>query len=141
MAGPALVTGGSGFVGGAIVVRLVAGGREVRALARSSEAAATVEQRGAVPVAGDVLDVDSLAAAMAGCETVFHTAGVNAMCRRDPRPMLRANVEGSGNVIVAARRARVRRVVVTSSGAAIGEAKGTVGHESSPQRGWFLSNY
>lgn len=141
MSGPALVTGGSGFVGGALLARLVTDGREVRALARSDEAAATVSDRGATPVAGDVLDLDGLANAMQGCEVVFHAAGVNAMCLRDPRPMLRANVEGSGNVIVAARRAGVRRVVYTSSASAIGEPHGTVGREDSPHRGSFLSSY
>lgn len=141
MTGPALVTGGSGFVGGALLERLVADGREVRALARSDEAAATVSERGATPVAGDVLDLDGLADATQGCEIVFHAAGVNAMCLRDPRPMLRANVEGSGNVIVAARRAGVRRVVYTSSASAIGEPHGTVGREDSPHRGSFLSSY
>lgn len=141
MTGPALVTGGSGFVGGALLERLVADGREVRALARSNEAAAKVSERGATPVTGDVLDVDGLADAMQGCEVVFHAAGVNAMCLRDPRPMLRANVEGSGNVIVAAQRAGVRRVVYTSSASAIGEPHGTVGREDSPHRGSFLSSY
>lgn len=141
MTGPTLVTGGSGFVGGALLERLVTDGRDVRALARSDEAAATVSARGATPIAGDVFDLEGLAGAMHGCEIVFHAAGVNAMCLRDPRPMLRANVEGSGNVIVAARRAGVRRVVYTSSASAIGEPHGTVGREDSPHRGSFLSSY
>jgi len=141
VSGPAFVTGGSGFVGGALLERLVADEREVRALARSDEAAAIVSERGATPAAGDVLDLEGLAGAMQGCEVVFHAAGVNAMCLRDPRPMLRANVEGSGNVIVAARRAGVRRVVYTSSASAIGEPHGTVGREDSPHRGSFLSSY
>lgn len=141
MTGRALVTGGSGFVGGALLERLVAEGREVRALARSDGAAATVSGRGATPVVGDVLDLEALAGAMQGCEVVFHAAGVNAMCQRDPRPMLRANIEGSGNVIVAARRAGVRRVVYTSSASALGEFRGTVGREDSPHRGRFLSSY
>jgi dihydroflavonol-4-reductase len=139
--GPAFVTGGSGFVGGALLERLVADGREVRALARSDWAAARVSGRGATPVAGDVLDLERLAAVMDGCETVFHAAGVNAMCLRDPRPMLRANIEGSGNVIVAARRAGVRRVVYTSSASTLGEPRGTIGREDSPHRGRFLSSY
>lgn len=141
MTGPALVTGGSGFVGGALLERLIGDGREVRALTRSEEAAAAVSARGATPVSGDVLDLEGLADAMHGCEIVFHAAGVNAMCLSDPRPMVRANVEGSGNVIVAARRAGVRRVVYTSSASAIGEPRGTVGREDSPHRGSFLSSY
>lgn len=139
--GRVLVIGGTGFIGGATLVRLVSEGREVRALARSPEAERTLRTAGAEPVRGDVLDPVALESAMRGCDTVFHMAGVNAMCVRDPRPMLRANVEGSGNVVAAAAAARVRRVVYTSSAAAIGEAEGTIGSEVSEHRGWFLSSY
>jgi dihydroflavonol-4-reductase len=138
---PVLVTGGSGFVGGALLERLVADGREVRALARSPEAAASVSARGAHAVPGDVLDLDALTEAMRGCDSVFHTAGVNEMCVRDPGPMLRTNVVGSGNVVRAAARTGVRRVVHTSSAAALGEARGTIGREDAPHRGSFLSRY
>lgn len=141
MAGSVLLTGGSGFVGGAILRRLVAAGWEVRALARSAASAATVEGLGATPVPGDVLDLDALVAAMTGCRSVFHVAGVNAMCLRDPRPMVRVNVEGSENVVRAAARAGVGRIVHTSSAAAIGERRGTIGREDSQHRGSFLSSY
>jgi len=136
-----LVTGGSGFVGGAVVRRLVEEGRDVVALARSDEAAAAVGRLGARPVRGDVLDPASLEAGMRGCDTVFHAAGVSQTCARDPRPMFRANVEGTRNVIEAAARAGVARVVHTSSAATIGEESGTTGREDTPHRGWFLTAY
>jgi dihydroflavonol-4-reductase len=139
--GPAFVTGGSGFVGGALLARLVQEGRTVRALARSDRAAAAIAGAGAEPVRGDLADPGSLADAMRGSDVVFHVAGVNAMCLRDPSPMFRANVEGSANVIRAAAQAGVGRVVHTSSAAAIGEARDTVGREDSVHRGWFLSRY
>ena len=139
--GPTLVTGGSGLVGRALVRRLVADGRHVRALARSAEAEVAVAELGATPVRGDVLEPASLAEAMAGCPTVFHVAGVNAMCARDPRPMFAVNIEGSANVIRAAASVGVERVVYTSSAAAIGELAGTVGREDSSHRGSYLSNY
>lgn len=141
MPGLALVTGGSGFVGGALLEALAAQGREVRALARTKDAMAAVEARGGRPVRGDVLDIGSLVEGMRGCEVVFHAAGVNAVCVRERRPMYRVNVEGSGNVIRAARVAGVGRVVYTSSAAAIGEARGAVGREDTPHRGWYLSHY
>jgi dihydroflavonol-4-reductase len=136
-----LVTGGTGFLGGAIVARLLADGRTVKALARSDDSASALRELGAEPVRGDVLDLESLTAAMRGCEVVYHAAGVNALCLRDPSPMFDVNVEGSRNVVHAAAAAAVRRVVYTSSGAALGEARGTVGTETSPHRGWFLSSY
>jgi dihydroflavonol-4-reductase len=138
---PVFVTGGSGFLGGALIARLVGEGRTVRALARSDEVAAALAGAGAEAVRGDLADPVSLAEGMRGCDVVFHLAGVNAMCRRDPAPMFSANVEGSANVIRGAARARVDRVVHTSSAAAIGEARDTVGREDSPHRGWFLSRY
>lgn len=138
---PVLVTGGSGFVGGAIVKRLIHDGREVRALARSDAASDALARAGARPVRGNVLDERSLRAAMAGCSTVFHAAGVNAMCLRDPEPMVRTNVEGAVAVVGAAASSGVRRVIHTSSAAAIGEAAGTVGREDTPHRGSYLSAY
>lgn len=141
MSGPVLVTGGSGVVGRALVQRLVAEGRRVRALARSERSAAIVRELGAEPVAGDVLDRASVEAAALGCSTVFHAAGMNAMCLRDPRPMARTNIEGSSTVVRAAAAAGVARLVYTSSASAIGEAPGTVGREDSPHRGSYLSAY
>jgi dihydroflavonol-4-reductase len=139
--GPAFVTGGSGFVGGALLARLVADGREVRALARSAEASSSVEAAGARPVRGDLFDVAALLEGMRGCVTVFHVAGVNAMCVKDPRNMLHTNVEGSDAVVRAAAAVGARRLVLTSSAATIGEATGVVGREDTPHRGTFLSEY
>ena len=90
---------------------------------------------------GDVLDEDSLAAAMAGCELAYHCAGVNSHCPPDPKLLLKVNALGPELVVQAAARAGVRRVVFTSSAAAVGEAHGTVGHEHSIHRGSYLSVY
>ncbi|HMI22564.1 MAG TPA: NAD-dependent epimerase/dehydratase family protein, partial [Gaiellaceae bacterium] len=60
---------------------------------------------------------------------------------RDPSPMFEVNVRGSENVVRAAARAEVERVVYTSSAATLGERKGTVGSEDSLHRGRFLSDY
>jgi dihydroflavonol-4-reductase len=136
-----LVTGGTGVVGRPLLERLVGEGAELSALARSEASAATLRELGAEPVHGDVLDLDSLAAAMRGCEFVYHAAGYNAFCLRDPAPMFEVNVRGSENVVRAAADAGVRRVVYTSSAATLGERKGTVGSEDSPHRGRFLSAY
>lgn len=136
-----LVTGGSGVVGPALVEHLLAEGRPVRALARSDASAAVLADLGATPVPGDVLDTASLRAAMEGIATVFHAAGRNATCLRDPTPLFRTNVDGSTNVIRSAADRGVRRVVYTSSAAVIGELRGTVGREDSPHRGSYLSHY
>ncbi|MBN9624568.1 MAG: NAD(P)H-binding protein, partial [Actinobacteria bacterium] len=72
------LTGGSGFIGGALTAALRERGDEVVALARSAEAAGKVTASGAEPVRGDVLDRSSLDAAIVGCDLVYHVAGVNS---------------------------------------------------------------
>lgn len=139
--GPVLVTGGTGFVGKALVERLVADGAHVRGLARSDESAAALTVLGAEPVRGDVLAPETLPPALEGCSLVFHVAGANAFCLRDPSPLYRGNVDGSANVVRAAAAAGVGRLVYTSSAATLGEETGTVGSETTLHRGSFLSHY
>jgi dihydroflavonol-4-reductase len=136
-----LVTGGTGFIGAAIVERLLRDGEHVKALARSDASAQALAAAGAEPVRGDVRDLEALTSGMRGCDVVYHAAGANAFCLRDPAPMFEINVNGSDAVVRGAARAGVRRVVYTSSAATLGEARGSVGTERSPHRGWFLSNY
>jgi dihydroflavonol-4-reductase len=135
------VTGGTGVIGGALVGRLLERGDHVVGLARSEEAARSLESRGAEVVRADAMDEDALARGMDRCELAFNVAGLNSLCVEDPRPMERLNVDGPVLAVRAAQRAGVRRLIHTSSAATIGEAPGTVGSETSPHRGWFLSTY
>jgi dihydroflavonol-4-reductase len=135
------LTGGSGFVGGALIRELRAQGDEVVGLARSDTAARTLTERGATPVRGNVLDEDSLAAGMQGCDLAYHVAGLNSHCPKDPSVMMRVNVDGPQNAVRAAAAAGIDRLVLTSSAASLGEAEGTVGTEDSPHRGSYLSVY
>jgi nucleoside-diphosphate-sugar epimerase len=114
----AFVTGGSGFIGGALIRRLVADGRTVRALARSDASADTVRERGAEPVRGDLGDVTSMAAGAAGCEVAFHCAAHlgDWGSRAD---FERGNVQGTRNALAAARQAGVRRFVHVGTEAAL----------------------
>jgi dihydroflavonol-4-reductase len=135
------VTGGTGFLGGAIIERLVAQGRPVKALTRSEDGAGKLRALGAEAVRGNVLDHAALRDAMRRCRVAYHAAGVNAFCLRDPSPLFEVNVRGSSNAVQAAADAGVRRLVYTSSAATLGEERGSHGRESSPHRGWFLSHY
>lgn len=135
------VTGGSGVVGAVIVRHLVEAGYDVRALARSPESSAKLSRLGASVVHGDLLDDTATSRIVKGCERVFHVAGVNEMCSRDPQRMWRVNVEGTLQTLRASARAGVARFIHTSSAATLGEATGTVGFESSKHRGYFLSDY
>jgi len=135
------VTGGSGLVGGHLTSRLVEKDVVVRCLARSASAAAAVADRGAVPVGGDLFDADALREGMWGVNTVFHVGGVNEMCSRNPAEMDRVNIDGTVAVVEAAAVNGVRRVVYTSSAAAIGERQGMVGTEDTVHSGEYLSAY
>jgi nucleoside-diphosphate-sugar epimerase len=114
----AFVTGGSGFIGGALVRRLVADGWTVRALARSDASAAVVRERGAEPVRGELADTASMAAGAAGCELAFHAAAHlgDWGARED---FERGNVQGTRNALAAARQAGVRRFVHVGTEAAL----------------------
>jgi len=137
----AFVTGASGFIGGALTTRLLEGGDEVVGLARSEAAAEKVAAHGAEVARGDLLDEDSIAAGMAGCEVAYHVAGVNSHCPSDPDMLLRVNVGGAEAAVRAAARAGIGRIVYTSSAASLGEAEGTVGTEDCAHRGSYLSVY
>lgn len=114
----AFVTGGSGFIGGHLVRRLVRDGWSVHALARSDRSAAAVSEAGAEPVRGDLDDPASLVEGMEGSDTAFHAAAfVEEWGSR--RDFVRGNVDGTSHVLEAARRAGVRRVVHVGTEAAI----------------------
>jgi dihydroflavonol-4-reductase len=135
------LTGGSGFIGGALIDALHERGDQVVALARSDSAAAVLSERGAEVARGDVLDEDAVTAGMNSCDLVFHVAGMNTLCPGDPVALFHVNVRGTEAVVRAAARAGIRRIVYTSSAAALGEERGTVGDESSQHRGSYLSAY
>jgi dihydroflavonol-4-reductase len=124
-----LVTGGTGFVGRALVVELLASGREVRVLARHPEHTALVGLKVEV-VRGDLRDPDSLAAAAKGCHRVFHVAADYRLWVPDPEVMYAVNVQGTRDLLAAAAEAGVTRIVYTSTVGTLGNpGDGTPGDE------------
>jgi nucleoside-diphosphate-sugar epimerase len=114
----AFVTGGSGFIGGALIRRLRTDGWTVRALARSDASAEKVTAAGAEAVGGDLDDVSAMAAGAGGCELAFHAAAaLGEWGRRED--FERGNVRGTANALDAARRAGVRRFVHVGTEAAL----------------------
>jgi nucleoside-diphosphate-sugar epimerase len=130
----AFVTGGSGFVGGALIERLRREGWDVRALARSERAAERVRELGAEAVSGDLGDGASLRAGAEGCEVCFHAAA-KVEDWGDPADYQRLNVHGTQNVITACREAGVRRLVHVGTEAALMAGQPLVNvDESTPLR-------
>jgi nucleoside-diphosphate-sugar epimerase len=134
MATAAFVTGGSGFIGGRLIARLVADGWTVRALARSEASATAVEALGAEAVRGDLDDRDSMAAGADGCEVTFHLAA--HLGDWGPREEFeRGNVAGTRNALAASETAGVRRFVHCGTEAALMAGQPLVGvDETAPLR-------
>jgi dihydroflavonol-4-reductase len=83
-------------------------------------------------ITGDLRDAASLERAVAGCELLFHVAADYRLWAKDPRELYRSNVDGTRNLLEAAGRAGVRRVVYTSTVGCIGIPHGGIGDESTP---------
>lgn len=119
-----LVTGGTGFIGSRLVHKLATGGDEIRVLVRPSSSLVPLSGLDGriVPVQGDVTDYASLQQAMQGVDEVYHSAGFTYMGGDPSRDKkLRAiNIDGTRNVLKAAREAGVRRVLHVSSITAVG---------------------
>ena len=116
----ALVTGSAGFIGSNVVRALIEDGHDVRALHLPNEDQRNLRGLDVERFAGDVTNKDDMRRAVRGCEVVFHLAAVYALWTKDPAVMQRVNVEGTRNVLDAARAEGVRRVVHTSSIARFG---------------------
>jgi dihydroflavonol-4-reductase len=126
---PALITGASGFLGWHLARVLLDRGYSVRALVRPGS---RVDSLDVEPVIGDLRDADSITRAVSGCGLVFHAAADYRLWAKDPRELYRSNVEGTRNVLQAARQAGVERVVYTSTVGCIGIPESGIGDETAP---------
>jgi dihydroflavonol-4-reductase len=122
-----LVTGASGFLGWHVARLLVERGHTVRALVRPGSRVTGLDVE---TVTGDLRDPDSLDRAVAGCSLVFHVAADYRLWAKDPRELYRSNVDGTHNLLEAAHKARVERIVYTSTVGCIGMPAGGIGDEN-----------
>ena len=114
------VSGGTGFIGGAVVRRLLAEGHQVRALVRPGADTRRLDGLPVERVTGDLSDEAALRQGVAGCDWVFHIAALYSFWGHSWQEFYQTNVEGTRRMLEAAWQAGVRRVVHTSSIAALG---------------------
>lgn len=127
---PTLVTGASGFVGWHVTRKLLDRCHRVRALVRSTSSLRELD--GVERVTGDLRDAASLARAVQGCGLVFHVAADYRLWARNPQELYQTNVDGTRNLLEAARKAGVERVVHTGTVGSIGLKKDGLGEETTP---------
>jgi nucleoside-diphosphate-sugar epimerase len=137
------VTGGTGFIGGAVVRQLRARGDDVVALARDPAKGAPLEEVGCTVVAGDLGDERAIRSGVEGCDAVIHAAAVYevGIPAREREPMREANVGGTERVLGAALEAGVGKVVYVSTVGIFGNTDGQIVDEGYEHQGEFLSEY
>ncbi len=127
-----LVTGATGFIGGNLARLLADRGYQVRALVRPGSNTLTIDGTAVEPVAGDILDRESVRRALQGCRGVFHCAAAYTFWSRDPAQVYRTNVDGTQVVLEAALEAGVDKAVYTSTVSTIGLPAQGLGAEDTP---------
>jgi len=128
-----VVTGGTGFVGSAVVRHLAAGGHRVRALARPGSDRRLLADLPVEIADGDLTDPMSLRSILHGCGWLFHVAAFYSLWARDRRQFYDINVEGTRRILRAAADAGATRVVYTSTVGALGiPTNGSAGTEETP---------
>ncbi|MBF6567320.1 MAG: NAD-dependent epimerase/dehydratase family protein [Candidatus Binataceae bacterium] len=128
----ALVTGANGFLGSHVVRALVSEGVTVRAMVRDKADLRALAGVECTLVRGDLRDREALDRAVRGGHEVYHVAADYRLWVTDPAPMYAANVDGTLNLLAAAHRAGVKRIVHTSTVGTLGIPSGGVGREDSP---------
>ncbi len=127
------VTGATGFLGSHVARALLARGADLRLLVRATSRTGNIDDLAAERIVGDLRDAESLKRGMSGCEAVFHVAADYRLWAVNGQELYDSNVEGTRNILRAARDSGVRRVVYTSSVATMGFGNnGRITDESTP---------
>jgi len=128
--GAAAITGATGFIGSAVVRKLLEQRRSVRCIVEPSASTHNIDGLPVDQVRCDVTDLAGMTKALEGCETLFHLAAIYKTWLPDEELIHRVNVEGTVTTLLAAQAAKMKRVVYTSSIAAIGIVEGGLADET-----------
>ena len=136
------ITGSTGVVGKPLLRKIVDQGYNVFALSRSQNNDHFFSDLGVKKIEGDLF-TEAIYDELSDCniDAIFHIAGVNKMCSKNPEGMFKANIEGTKEMLQLGNRLKIKKFIYTSSAVTLGEEIGTVGNELSDHRGYFLSKY
>ena len=136
------ITGATGVVGKPLLQKIIDQGHNVFALSRSKKNDRWFSDLGVTKIEGDLF-TESIYDDISDCdiEAIFHIAGVNKMCSKNPQGMFKANIEGTKEMLQLGNKLKIKKFIYTSSAVTLGEELGTIGNELSSHRGYFLSKY
>ncbi len=115
-----LITGANGFIGSAVMRRLLAANHEVRVIVRPGSELKNLDGLSVEIVEGDLRDKHSLERAVSGCNALFHLAADYRLWIPDPDTMYQTNVAGTRDLMLASAEAGIEKIVYTSSVAVLG---------------------
>lgn len=131
-----LVTGGTGFIGSNLVAALLKEGCSVRVMRRKESDLRALDGLDVETTFGDIRDADAVHKAVESCDTVFHTAAIISYWKKERAAMEAVNVGGTRNIVDACLKSGVRRLIHTSSIAAIGFPGHEMTADESTQFNW-----
>ena len=136
------ITGSTGVVGKPLLRKIVENNHNVYGLSRSEHHNELFNNLNVTKIEGDILS-DNLEEKLLNknIDAIFHVAGVNQMCSKNPDYMFNANIEGTKNILNLGNQLGIKKFIYTSSAVTLGEKLGTEGNEESKHRGYFLSKY
>ena len=134
------ITGSTGVVGKPLLKKLLENGHNVYALARSKNQ--FLESENVTIIEGDLFSKDLLSKLEdKDIDAVFHVAGVNKMCAKNPQKMFDVNIQGTERMLELGNKLNIKKFVYTSSAVTLGEGNNQIGNEKATHRGHFLSKY
>ena len=136
------LTGSTGILGKPLLKKLLNEGHNVYALSRNKIHDDFLTSNNAKIVNGELIS-DGIYEQLKdhSIEAIFHVAGANKKCQKDPSSMFRTNIEGTKQMLELGNKLKIEKFIYTSSAVTLGEQKGTIGNEDSIHRGTFLSDY
>lgn len=135
------ITGASGYLGQRLAWKLAESGEHVQVLIRNKNAAVHLEHSNIKIFYGDILEMEKIKEALGDCEYIFHVAALARVWSKNPEDFYTVNVEGTKNLIQAAKDIKVKKFILTSSTGTIGPSLKNPNDENTPRWSSFNNDY